>query len=110
MITPAEIKQNCLKRWKDVLLQALSEGLNDETKMQQNPFPMEIFRIGKVKTKDILTNLLIYKEGISQLQNNPNRRKERDIVLFGKNEYLTKLARTLFLIKFTLNHWKITCS
>ena len=95
MITPAEIKQNCLKRWKDVLLQALSESLSNEIKTQQSLFPMELFRIGKVKTKDILTNLLIYKEEINQLQKQSKQIKGRGYSIEWEERVFDKIGRNI---------------
>jgi hypothetical protein len=68
MITPVEIKQACLKKWKEVLLHALNGTGEGELISQPLIFPMEITRIGKIKAKDILTNLLKYREEIHLLQ------------------------------------------
>ena len=59
MITPTEIKEQCLKWWNAVLI-AVFNG--------QDFFPKEISRIGKVQTKDILDNILDYRQAIDQLK------------------------------------------
>lgn len=95
MITPVEIKQACLKRWKDVLLQVLFERLSDEAKAHQPLFPMEILRIGKVKTKDILTNLLIYKEEINQLQKQSKQAKGRGYSIIWEEKVFDKIGKNV---------------
>lgn len=59
MITHEEIKKQCLKWWNDVLLAAI----------HSSPFfPREIRRIGKIQTKEILSNLPEYKKSIQLLR------------------------------------------
>jgi len=85
MITPAEIKEQCLKWWKDILVADLNNELF---------FPKEVFRIGKVKAKDILTNVLDYRRSIELLQKQSKEAKgygytiiweERNFEKIGKN-------------------------
>lgn len=59
MITPQEIKEQCLKNWKE-LLSSLLDGTGF--------FPLELNRIGKVSSKDILQHLTIYRQSIAELQ------------------------------------------
>ena len=59
MITPQELKELCLKGWKDVLVAFL---------LGADYFPKEITRIGKVTAKDLLTRLVEYKAAIAALQ------------------------------------------
>jgi hypothetical protein len=61
MITPKEIREQCLRWWKDVLIASI-DGVNY--------FPKEINRIGKISPKDILNKLSHYKESIDLLRNN----------------------------------------
>lgn len=59
MITPQEIKKQCLSWWKDFLV---SETTGEAF------FPKEIIRIGKISSKDILTRLNEHKAAIAELQ------------------------------------------
>lgn len=59
MITPQEIKKQCLSWWKEVLLSIMDE---------ERFFPKEITRIGKVTSKDILQKLAEYKAAIVELE------------------------------------------
>lgn len=67
MITPEEIREQCLRCWKDVLL-----SFSNSTSY----FPKEINRIGKVGTKDILKNLSAYKDSIHLLQSQSKKDKK----------------------------------
>lgn len=59
MITPQEIKKQCLGWWKELLLSTL-EG--------ESYFPKTITRIGKITSKDILLKLAAHKAAIAELQ------------------------------------------
>lgn len=59
MITPIEIKKQCLNWWKDFLV---SETIG------QSFFPKEITRIGKITSKDILSKLSEHRAAIAELQ------------------------------------------
>lgn len=59
MITPQEIKKQCLSWWKELLLSVM-DG--------QEFFPKEITRIGKITSKDILQKLAEHKAGLIELQ------------------------------------------
>jgi hypothetical protein len=59
MITPKEIKDQCLKWWKEVLVSVIDNNL---------VFPKEITRIGKIGSKDILMKLSEYKHSIEELK------------------------------------------
>lgn len=59
MITPQEIKKQCLNWWKDFLV----------SEMTGEPFfPKEILRIGKISSKNILSMLAEHKAAIAELQ------------------------------------------
>lgn len=59
MITPQEIKKQCLNWWKDFLV----------SEMTGEPFfPKEILRIGKITSKNILSMLAEHKAAIAELQ------------------------------------------
>lgn len=59
MITPQEIKKQCLSWWKELLLSVM-DG--------QEFFPKEITRIGKITSKDILQKLAEHKAALIELQ------------------------------------------
>lgn len=59
MITPQEIKKQCLSWWKELLL-SLMDG--------REFFPKEMTRIGKITSKDILLKLAEHKSAILELQ------------------------------------------
>lgn len=59
MITPADIKKQCLRWWKEVLLSAM-EGTDY--------FPKEIDRIKRITAKDILSRLSEHKQSILEIQ------------------------------------------
>lgn len=61
MITPQEIKKQCLGWWKDFLVSEITG---------QPFFPKEITRIGKITSKDILSRLTEHKTAIAELQKN----------------------------------------
>ena len=61
MITPKEIKDQCLKWWKEVLTSIIDD---------KSVFPKEIIRIGKIGPKDILLKLSEYKHSIEVLKSN----------------------------------------
>ena len=67
MITPKEIKEQCLKWWKDVLLSSIDSIAC---------FPKEVIRIGKVSSKDILKNLSAYKDSIHLLQSHSKEKRK----------------------------------
>lgn len=59
MITPQEIKKQCINWWKDFLVSEMTE---------EPFFPREITRIGKITSKDILLRLDEHKAAIAELQ------------------------------------------
>src|SRR4051812_23127509 len=61
MITPKEIKDQCLRWWKEVLASIIDN---------KSVFPKEITRIGKIGAKDILLKLSEYKHSIEILKSN----------------------------------------
>lgn len=59
MITPADIKKQCLRWWKEVLISAMEEV---------DYFPKEIDRIKRITGKDILSRLSEHKQAILEIQ------------------------------------------
>lgn len=59
MITPQEIKKQCINWWKDFLVSEMTE---------EPFFPREITRIGRITSKDILLRLDEHKAAIAELQ------------------------------------------
>ena len=59
MINPKEIKDHCLKWWKEVLFTTIDN---------HSIFPREIPRIGKISAKDILSRLSEHKDSINALK------------------------------------------
>lgn len=53
----------------------------------------EIFRIGKVKTKDILTNLLVYKEEINQLEKQSKQLRGEGYSIVCKERVFDKIGK-----------------
>lgn len=115
MITPNEIKDQCLKWWKEVLISAVDDN---------NIFPKEITRIGKIGSKDILTKLGEYKSSIQLLRDNAKESKgygydvvivERQFEKIGKQQvpdkivvetiedYLKLISKEKEYNRFTLN-------
>ncbi|MCL5978209.1 MAG: DUF2220 family protein [Nitrospirae bacterium] len=84
MITPKEIREQCLRWWKDVLLSACSSTLY---------FPKEINRIGKVSSKDILKNLSVYKDSIQLLQSYSKENRKFGYKLILVNRQFDKIGK-----------------
>lgn len=84
MITPKDIKEQCLKWWKEILLSSVDSA---------PCFPREINRIGKVGSKDILSKLSIYKESIELLQNNSKASKKHGYSLILSEKLFDKIGR-----------------
>lgn len=59
MITPQEIKKQCLNWWRELLLSVMAG---------EEFFPRAITRIGKITAKDILLKLTEHKAAIAELQ------------------------------------------
>jgi hypothetical protein len=83
MITPAEIKEQCLKWWKEILAASI-----DSLPF----FPKEINRIGKVNPKDILQKLSSYKSSIELLRNNSKGDRKFGYYLILKEKYFDKIG------------------
>jgi hypothetical protein len=78
MITPKEIKDHCLKWWKEVLDAAIDN---------KAVFPREVQRIGKIGPKDILSRLSEHKNGIAIL-----RKESKEFKSFGyRIEFIDRL-------------------
>ena len=83
MITPKEIKEQCLKWWKEVLI-AESNAISI--------FPKEISRIGKVSSKDILNNLSAYKDAIQLLQSESKENRKFGYKLVLEERHFDKIG------------------
>lgn len=84
MITPNEIKELCLRWWRDLLV-ATMEG--------RAFFPREIGRIGKVRSKDILSNLAAYRQGIETLQRHSKSQRKWGYDLVLTEQQFDKIGR-----------------
>ncbi len=84
MITPQEIKEQCLKWWKEVLLSSVDSVAY---------FPKEINRIGKVSPKDILDKLPEYKQSIELLKNNSKENKKLGYHLIVADRQFEKIGK-----------------
>jgi hypothetical protein len=94
MITPTEIKEQCLKWWNAVLI-AVFNG--------QDFFPKEISRIGKVQTKDILDNILDYRQAIDQLKKQSKEQKNYGYTISWEERNFNKIGRNPVPGKITFN-------
>lgn len=90
MISPEEIRDKCHKWWIEVL----KAEINDEMF-----FPKEIPRIGKVKTKDILSNILWYKESIGKLRRQSKEEKGFGYQVLWEEKNFEKIGRNLIPAK-----------
>ncbi len=84
MITPKEIKEQCLKWWKEVLLSSVDSVAY---------FPKEINRIGKVSSKDILDKLSEYKQSIELLKSNSKENKKLGYNLIVAERQFEKIGK-----------------
>lgn len=84
MITPKEIQEQSLKWWKDVLLSAVTSVPY---------FPIEINRIGKISSKDILNKLSAYKASIELLKSNSKENKKVGYNLIITERQFDKIGR-----------------
>jgi hypothetical protein len=84
MITPAEIHDQCLRWWKEVLIYFIDN---------QSCFPKEINRIGKVNSKDILQKISVYKNGIELLQRNSKPLKKHGYNLILEERQFDKIGK-----------------
>lgn len=84
MITPKEIKEQCLKWWKEVLISTIDTV---------SYFPKDIGRIGKVTSKDILNKLSDYKASIELLRNNSKEKKGIGYSLITVDRQFDKIGK-----------------
>lgn len=91
MISHEEIKKQCLGWWKEVLISEI-EG--------QVIFPRSINRFGKLRTRDLISNLLTYRTSIDLLRQNAKetngygytiRWEQRTFEKIGKNPVPTEI-------------------
>lgn len=103
MITPPEIKERCLKWWKDVLIAAANST---------SIFPKEICNIGKINSKDILKNLSAYNQSIRLLQTQSKDDKKFGYKIIWKEKQFDKIGRQQvpdkILIESIENYLRIT--
>ena len=93
MVTPSEIKDQCLKWWKDVLTSTI-DGID--------LFPKEITRIGKISSKDILTKLSDYKSSIQSLRDNSKEFKSYGYMVILVERQFEKIGRQLVPEKISI--------
>jgi hypothetical protein len=93
MVTPSEIKDQCLKWWKDVLTSTI-DGIN--------LFPKEITRIGKISSKDILNKLSDYKNSIQSLRDNSKEFKGYGYRVILAERQFEKIGRQLVPEKISI--------
>ncbi|MCF6154078.1 MAG: DUF2399 domain-containing protein [Candidatus Brocadia sp.] len=84
MITPKEIQEQCLGWWKGVLLSSSNST---------SYFPREINRIGKVSSKDILSNLSTYKNSIHLLQSHSRENNKYGYKLVLEDRQFDKIGK-----------------
>lgn len=94
MISPNDIKEQCLKWWKDVLL----DYVNNRTS-----FPKDIARIGKITSKDILNKLSVYKNEISLLSANSKTSKKHGYSLIIEEKIFNRIGVQLVPIRITID-------
>jgi hypothetical protein len=93
MVTPNEIKDQCLKWWKDVLTSSI-DGID--------LFPKEITRIGKIGSKDILTKLSDHKSSIQSLRDNSKEFKGYGYRVILVERQFEKIGRQLVPEKISI--------
>lgn len=86
MVTPSEIKDQCLKWWKDFLVSTV-DG--------HDLFPKEITRIGKINSKDILAKLSDHKNSIQLLRDNSKEYKGFGYRVILVEKQFDKIGRQL---------------
>lgn len=94
MISPDDIKDQCLKWWKDVLLDCISG---------RTSFPKEISRIGKISSKDILNKLSTHKEEINLLYSKSKSAKKHGYSLITEERVFNRIGTQIVPIKITVN-------
>jgi len=93
MVTPSEIKDQCLKWWKEVLTSTI-DGID--------LFPKEITRIGKISSKDILTKLGDYLSTIHSLRDNSKEFKGYGYKVILIERQFEKIGRQLVPEKISI--------
>lgn len=94
MINPNDIKEQCLKWWKSVLLNHISG---------QTLFPKEIVRIGKIGSRDILNRLTVYREEINLLTANSKSFKKLGYSLVTEERKFNRIGMQTVPIKITID-------
>jgi hypothetical protein len=94
MISPSDIKDQCLKWWKDILLSHISD---------QSFFPKEIVRIGKISSKDILNRLSVYREEINTLNTNSKGFKRYSYSLVTEERTFNRIGSQTVPTRITID-------
>lgn len=94
MISPNDIKEQCLKWWKNVLFSHISG---------QTLFPKEIVRIGKISSRDILNRLTVYREEINLLTANSKSFKKLGYSLVTEERKFNRIGMQIVPIKITID-------
>jgi hypothetical protein len=95
MITPKEIQEVCNKWWKEVLL-----SFSNSTSY----FPKEINKIGRVSSKDILSNLSSYKQSIQMLVSNSKENKKNSYRLILEERNFDKIGKQQVPVKIIIEN------
>lgn len=93
MITPEEIKDQCLKWWKDFLISCIES---------KSFFPKEINRIGKVSSKDILNQLSAHKRSIETLKAHAKGNKKFGYNLLCEERNFDKIGKQVVPVKILI--------
>jgi len=94
MISPNEIRDQCLKWWKEVLRSSIEDTII---------FPIEINRIGKVSSKDILNRLPEYRMAIEQLKNHSKQNKKSGYTLITEEKQFDKIGKQTVPVKVNID-------
>ncbi|MBX2896393.1 MAG: hypothetical protein KF763_13170 [Cyclobacteriaceae bacterium] len=94
MITPNDIKEQCTKWWKDILVEYI---------LGNSSFPREINRIGKVNSKDILSKLTTYKDEINLLSANSKGSKKHGYSLVTEERIFNRIGVQIVPVRITID-------
>lgn len=94
MISPKDIREHCLKWWREVLLSTI-----DSTPY----FPKEISRIGKIGSKDILNKLSDYIASIELLKSNSKESKRIGYSLVTTERQFDKIGKQIVPEKISID-------
>ena len=94
MITPNDIQAQCLKWWREVLINHIDGSIFS---------PRKIIRIGKVSSKDILNKLTTYKEEISLLKQNSKGIKKYSYSLVTEERLFNKIGPQTVPVRISID-------